>query len=116
MAGLVPIGQDSQNTNAHCITIEIESDGSQEQRQDALSSLSAPDTIIGRRKTILKGYEQCIGMILVFLISFSTLVALLKDVYEQGRDILTAQDGAMIAHDVNYTLLHNETIKAYFIN
>jgi len=115
MAGIVPVGQDSQNNTA-CITIEFEKDGEVQQRE-TLSSFSTPDTaVIGRHKSKLKGYEQCIAMILVFLISFSTLVALLKDVYAQGRDILIAQEDAVIAPELNFTLLQNDTIKAYFIS
>jgi len=113
MAGLFPVGQESQ-TNGHCITIEFEKD--EGESKDGLSNSTSPSTVIDHSKSVLKGYEQCIGMILVIIISFSTLVALLRDVYQQGQEILMGDKDAIIEPEWNYTLLHNDTIKAYFIN
>lgn len=105
MAGLVPV---AQNTNTATVTIEFE-----EANEGGAKGPDFGTQLSGRRK-LLKGYEQCIGMILVLLISFSTLVALLKDVYEKGHEIMIAQEGAFVSPEVNLTVINN-TIKAYFL-
>ena len=108
MAGLVPVGS-GQSTDSTTVTIEFEKSGENIQTNPVLST-----RLIGRSK-FLKGYEQCVGMILVLVISFSTLVALLKDIYEQSHEIISAPLEGDHYDQLNHTIL-NGTIKAFFID
>ena len=108
MAGLDPTSR-GREAKSDTVTITFDADGAVVDSQATQHSVN----LSGGRK-LLKGYEQCIGMILVLVISFSTLVALLKDIYEQGHGALLHSTPLGAVQGANYTLL-NDTIKAYFL-